>query len=498
MNGLTNWLERTLMPVASKIGQQRHLAALRDAFLAILPATMVGTIAVALNALLGTFPNSILQAMGKEPNFDGSTIPVIKQIMAVDGVVWQGTFAIIGLLFAAAWGFHLAKSYDVEPFTGAIVSVGTLFAGLNTATSIVLGFAADPKTIKPLPTGDALAEATAKFEAGKTFIEQLKTALEAGGVTGVDATGAVGGLNMGQLGATSYFAVMIMGGIAVTIYAKMAQTNIKIKLPEQVPPMVSRPFEAIIPAAAALYGASIIYYVVQLATKKDVMTLIAEYIAKPFTVLSQSVVSVVVVTAAVSLLWLCGLHGPNVLGGVLDGIWLPQLLENTEKYNASAKTQAAISTMVKNGDLHLWVRNSFDIYAWMGGSGGTIVLLVAILIFSKRDDYRAISKLGIGPGFFNINEPVLFGMPIVLNPVFAIPFVLAPVVSVIIGYAATAAHLVNPAVIQTPWVTPPIMNAWMATGFDWRAVIVSALCLVVGFVIFLPFVLAANKMEIQD
>ncbi|MDR2465334.1 MAG: PTS transporter subunit EIIC, partial [Streptococcaceae bacterium] len=308
MNGLTTWMEKNMMPVANKIGQQRHLAALRDSFLAILPATMVGTIAVALNALLGTFPNSIKQAIGQAPDWDGSTIPVIKQIMAVDGIVWAGTFAIIGILFAAAWGYQLAKSYDVEPFTGAIVGVGTLFAGLNTATALPI----------KLPT-DVLAAIQKATVADGTSVSGISI--------GADGTTAfASGVNLGNLGATSYFAVMIMGGIAVTIYAKLAQTNIKIKLPESVPPMVSRPFEAIIPAAAAIYTASIIYYVVQLTTNKDVMSLIAEYIAKPFTVLSQSLVSVIIVTAAVSLLWLCGLHGPNVLGGVLDGIWLPQLL----------------------------------------------------------------------------------------------------------------------------------------------------------------------------
>lgn len=109
-----------------------------------------------------------------------------------------------------------------------------------------------------------------------------------------------------------------------------------------------------------------------------------------------------------------------------------------------------------------------------------------------------VSRLGLAPGLFNINEPVLFGLPVVLNPIFAIPFVLAPLVAVIIAYVATALHLVSPVVLAVPWVTPPILNAFMATGFDWRAIIVAIINLAVTFIIWTPFVIAANKMEETD
>ena len=120
------------------------------------------------------------------------------------------------------------------------------------------------------------------------------------------------------------------------------------------------------------------------------------------------------------------------------------------------------------------------------------------MIFSKRRDYQIVGRLGLAPGLFNINEPVLFGMPVVLNAIFAIPFVVAPLIAVIIGYLATAFQLVNPVVLTVPWVTPPIMNAFMATGFDWRAIVVAIINLVITFFIWAPFVIAANKMEEAD
>ena len=143
----------------------------------------------------------------------------------------------------------------------------------------------------------------------------------------------------------------------------------------------------------------------------------------------------------------------------------------------------------------MWVRGSFDAFAWFGGSGGTIVLIIAILLFSKRADYLTVGKLSLGPGIFNINEPIMFGLPVVLNPIMFIPFVIAPLVATTIGWVATYLGLVAPVSQQVAWVTPPLLLSFLATGADWRAPIVALVCLVVTFLIWTPFVIAAHKMD---
>ncbi|MDN6005655.1 MAG: PTS transporter subunit EIIC, partial [Lacticaseibacillus paracasei] len=117
-----------------------------------------------------------------------------------------------------------------------------------------------------------------------------------------------------------------------------------------------------------------------------------------------------------------------------------------------------------------------------------------ILIFSKRDDQRAVAKLSIAPGFFNVNEPVMFGMPIVLDPIYFIPFVLAPVVMVSIAYGAVVNGLVGPVKNQIVWSMPPFLNALVAT-MDWRAAVLQLINMVIGFLIYVPFVKAANKIK---
>lgn len=143
---------------------------------------------------------------------------------------------------------------------------------------------------------------------------------------------------------------------------------------------------------------------------------------------------------------------------------------------------------------YLWTRNCFDLYAWIGGAGSTLLLLIAILMFSKRDDQRSVAKLAIGPGFFNINEPVMFGLPIVLDPIYFIPFILAPVVTVSIAYGAISAGLVSPITNNIVWSMPPIMNALVAT-MDWRSVVLQVVNGLIAFAIYIPFVKAANKIK---
>ena len=255
-----------------------------------------------------------------------------------------------------------------------------------------------------------------------------------------------------------------MGALAVIIYAKLMLADITIKMPESVPPAVAKAFLAIIPTIAALYIVGLIYYIIGKLTNDSVINLITHYIAEPFQILSQNIFSVLIVTLFVSVFWFFGLHGPNVLAPVLDGIWGPLGLNNQALY-FQVHSQGIRDLIAKgavdkahaiNGDyVNLWVRGSWDAFAWFGGSGGTITLVIAIILFSKRKDYKIVGRLGLAPGIFNINEPVLFGLPVVLNAIFFIPFAVAPLISVIIAYTATALHLVDPVVNACLLYTSP-------------------------------------------
>ena len=153
--------------------------------------------------------------------------------------------------------------------------------------------------------------------------------------------------------------------------------------------------------------------------------------------------------------------------------------QNIEAFTASQSTASLP---------YLWTRGSFDAYCQMGGSGITLGLIIAIFLFSKRDDQRAIAKLSWPMGVFNINEPIIFGMPIVLNPVYLIPWLIVPPVCAAIG-------LTPPVFVSVPWVMPAGIYAFLATGGNFMAALVSLFNLFISFVIWAPFVIMANKMK---
>ncbi|RZI49568.1 PTS sugar transporter subunit IIC [Lactococcus kimchii] len=492
MNGITAWMEKYLVPVAAKIGSQKHLVALRDSFIGMLPATLAGALAAMISAIVTTFPSAIQQMtlgatafskLAPEKVWTLANTPIIGDLNNISALVNQGTLTVIGLIFAFSWGYNLARAYGVNDLAGGIVSVATLFAGLPNQMG---------KFTAALGTGKAGVAASDKINGvlGDQGLATWKPLFAAA-----------------HLDAGAYFTVIIMGALAVIIYAKLMLADITIKMPESVPPAVAKAFLAIIPTIAALYIVGLIYYIIGKLTNDSVINLITKYIAEPFQILSQNIFSVLIVTLFVSVFWFFGLHGPNVLAPVLDGIWGPLGLNNQALY-FQVHSQGIRDLISKgaidkahaiNGDyVNLWVRGSWDAFAWFGGSGGTITLVIAIILFSKRKDYKIVGRLGLAPGIFNINEPVLFGLPVVLNAIFFIPFAVAPLVSVIIAYTATALHLVDPVVNAVPWVTPPIMNAFMATGFDWRAIVLTIINLGVTFLIWTPFVIAANKLEEEE
>lgn len=459
MNAIIAWMEKHFLPIAAKIGGQKHLVALRDAFIGMIPATMAGSVAVMINAIIRDLPPQFFET------YDGNSIPIIRDIIAINGFVWNGTLAIAGLLFVFSWGFNLARAYNVNELSGGIVSTAATIAGIKFSyAGTITGLELDPATV------DAINQAG--WSATSTDI----------------TASAWGWLPLNNLDANLFFTAMIIGFVATMIYIKLMQKDITIKLPESVPPAVSRAFASIIPATAALYVVALFYYIFsKLIPDMTFLEWIQQTIARPLLGLSQGYFAVFISALLVQLFWFFGIHGPNVLAPVLEGVFGVAQLTNVNLFQ-----QGGVELVLQEG--YKWVRGSFDAYGWYGGSGGTIVLILAILLFSKRQDYKTVAKLSIGPGIFNINEPILFGLPIVLNPIMFIPFLLAPVVSISIGYFATVLGWVAPVSQQVAWVTPPLLLSFLATGADWRAPIVTLIGMIVAFLIWIPFVVMANKL----
>ena len=156
--------------------------------------------------------------------------------------------------------------------------------------------------------------------------------------------------------------------------------------------------------------------------------------------------------------------------------------------------QQNMDALAKGVELPNIVTKPFlDSFAWMGGGGMIICLVIALFIGSKREDYRAITKVSMIPSIFNVSEPLMFGLPVVFNPILGIPLVLVPMVTTTIAFFATQLNLIAKTSVLIPWTTPPIISGFLATNGDWRASVLQIILMAVGVVIYLPFVWATNK-----
>lgn len=471
MNAIVNFLERYLVPVAAKVGNQKHLLALRDAFIALLPITFAGSVAVFLNALLRDLPNDP-QILGPGNIITNNWLS--QQIIGINGVVWNGTLAAISILLVITLGYKIARAYDVDGLAGSIVALASfIFFVPTTATTT---------------TTLALTEALPAYIID--LINYAPQATVSADGTSIVVTGAAWGWwNFASFfNPNGMFTAILTTFISVIIFSYMMKTNFKIKLPDSVPPAVGRAFEAIIPGVVSLFAMALLARLWQFAPFADGLPLntwVSNAIQQPLLAMAEGYWAVVIVILLVHILWFFGLHGTNIVGAFLTATYGVMQLDNAAAFAEGAEIP------------FFWVAQSFESFVWPGGAGASLVLIAAILTLSKRSDYRAVAKMGVGPGIFNINEPVMFGLPVVLNPLLFIPFVVAPLVTGTIAYFASMFGLVNPAVIPLSWVMPTILSGFISTAFDWRAIVLSVINLAVAFIIWAPFVLAANRTDVE-
>lgn len=445
MQKFMDLLERYLLPIAEKLASQRHLSATKDAFIAILPITLVGSIAVLLNVIFRDIPNSLSTSKhlsSSMQDFFAKIPTTFDWLIQIDGAVWWGTLALMALVFAFTLGYNLAKKSDVNPLPAAVVAVAVLFVTI-------------PQLV-PLPEGT------------------------------VDSAGAamtsVWAVSPGYLGAGGLFTSLIMVLIMMEVYVLLMKKKITIKLPSSVPSNVSGAFTAIIPGAVAVFGSAIIAYVVFQVTDASINDFIAKTIMDPLLNLSQGYLSVMLITLLTQLFWFFGIHGMMVLTPIYEAIWGVAQVANVDAFMKGAEHIP-----------YMWTRLSFDLYGTFGGSGATLGLVIGMFFFGRRSETKQLRNLAAPAAVFNINEPLSFGMPIVLNPIYFLPWVFVPMITMTIGYIATSIGFAGPVVAAIPWVTPVGLSALLATGGNIGAMVTQLVCLVVSIVIWIPFLIIGER-----
>lgn len=291
------------------------------------------------------------------------------------------------------------------------------------------------------------------------------------------------------LGAEGMFLGIFTAFIAAELYQLFVSKNLTIKMPQGVPSAVSRSFSALIPISLTLAIFLAIRILFGFTPYDTVQNFIYTIIQAPLTSLGSGLPATIIAVLLIQVFWFFGLHGQIIINSIFDPIWYALNNQNYEAFQSGADVLPNIVT-----------KQFIDTFiVGIGGSGMTLAVLLAIFVVAKSRQLKDLGKLGIGSGLFNVNEPVIFGMPIIMNPLVIIPWLLAPVIVAIVTYTLMSIGFVpRPAGVIVPWTTPALLSGYLATGNKLMGTVMQLINMGIVFIIWLPFLKVIDKQYYES
>ncbi|MFD9625604.1 PTS cellobiose transporter subunit IIC [Peribacillus muralis] len=376
-----------------------------------------------------------------------TNLPFLNKLLSDDSVMTlqssfaiasQATMGILSVFVVFGIGYYLSKSYDVEAVFGGVIALASFL--------ILTPFAIEAES------GEMIANV----------------------------------IPLDRLGAKGMFLGMITAFIAGEIYRKIVQRDITIKMPAGVPPAVAKSFAALLPALITLTVFLAVNVIVTLGFNTNLHDFIYDVIQAPLVGLGSGIIPTLIAVFFIQVLWFFGLHGQIIINSVMDPIWATLALENLEAFSEKAELPNIVS------------KPFIEVFTvGMGGTGMTLAVVIAILWFMKSKQMKQVGKLGVGPGIFNVNEPIIFGLPIVMNPIVVIPWIIAPMVVTGFTYFTMATGIVpRPTGVTVPWTVPIGISGYLATN-SFRGSLLQIVNLLIVFVIWFPFLKALDKTNVK-
>lgn len=431
METMQEKMEATLVPFAAKLNAQRHVAAVRDAFTLAFPLTLAGSIITLINYAILSPDGFIAKILHL-----GDLIPNLSDFQAVLSPVLNGTANIMSILIVFLTAYKLAGEKKGDQVLSGVTAIGTYF--------IVY-----PNYVNVDQVGNTLP--------------------------------------MNFMGAQGLFVALLVG-LLVGEFLTALQKNkrLAIKMPDAVPPAVAQSFNLLIPIIIILMGSSLFNYLFNYLSEGGIQYVIYNAIQAPFASLGGNIFTILIFVIVQQFLWVLGIHGPNTLSALRTVMFAQQGIDNLAYYGAHGTTIGTPFPITWGG--------INDAFGNTGGSGATLGMIIAIYLVARKDQQQfQIAKLATAPGLFNINEPLIFGLPIVMNPIYVIPFILAPVICNIIGYLCVAVfEIIPPVSVDVGWTTPGFLIPFLGSGgTNYLSLLIGILCVGVSTIIYLPFVKAA-------
>ena len=283
---------------------------------------------------------------------------------------------------------------------------------------------------------------------------------------------------MDNLGSKGLFTAVIIALICVRVQKFFTDKNVVIRLPANVPPVVYESFLSLSP----LFFLIVVFWVIRFVLGVDINTVVQNAF-KPLVFALNTLPGILVYAFLVTLLWSVGINGDNAMDAIVAPIFLQYLTDNVNAMTAGQPLP------------YVTAYGFFTTFVNVGGTGATIALAL-IMLNSREPGFRKVSRLSLPTQIFQINEPIFFGFPIVLNPIFMVPYVLNALFLTAGTFLLMQWGLINKPFVNVPWTTPPIIGHYLVSGGDWRAAVWGVVSIVIAMMVYLPFAKAAERQRL--
>ncbi|CCI84846.1 PTS family lactose-N,N'-diacetylchitobiose-beta-glucoside (lac) porter component IIBC [Lactobacillus pasteurii DSM 23907 = CRBIP 24.76] len=459
-SGFSNFINQKLLPPIMKFVNTKAIVALQNGMIYSLPFIIIGSIFLILSNIPIPAVSNAINASGWGAFFSQA---------------YSTTFSLMGLWAAIGIAYIYVKNEGYEPLAPGLTSAAIFLMLQNLSV--------DNPMLGALTNGIASGKSTMAAKAVTANIDKLPQIIQdymKSPVTGV--------INTKWLGGDGMIAAILVGLLVGWIYSKIMKAGWTIKLPKQVPAAVSNQFTAMIPSGILLTGGMLIYAAFSTFAHSDFLTWIYNTLQIPLQGISDSFGGALAIGFLVPFFWFFGVHGGLIMGSLVAPMLQANTADNANLFHAGKLTLAQGAHIVTN--------EFYNNFINLTGSGITIGLIIFIFVAARSKQLKEIGKLELVPGLFNINEPFLFGLPIVMNPFLVIPFFLTPVVVAASTYLVISTGIVPPLNgVAAPWTTPAIISGFLIGG--WKMAIWQACTLLISTLIYWPFARKYDKILLE-
>jgi len=442
------YIQTNVIPKVNEIAANKFLKAVSDGFMSIMPVIIVGAIFSLFNSLSIAPYQTFIATIG------------LKSILSIPNMVTNDMLAVYAVFFIA---FSLAKQYDKDAGVAGMIALFTFLAitPISNTSTIINNF---------VKTNEITLAEGVKVPAANVF-------------------------TFDYLGAKGLFVAIIVALVSTIIYNKLLEGGLAIKMPNGVPPTITKSFAGLIPGFVIIILFMIINKTVTLlpiAGIDGLHTLIYTLIQKPLEAfIGNNIFSFLFAILLAQILWFFGVHGVSaVILPIFYPLWTSLTAANIEAMNAGVSLYE-LPNIIN--------RSFFSVYALCGGSGATLGLCIYMALRAKSKQYKTLGKLAVLSNICGINEPIVFATPMVLNPYMAIPWICTPLIASVIGYVLTYLKVVPRLTTIVPLGTPVLMSGVLAGGAEgWRVALVQIAIIIISALIYLPFFSVIDKKSLMS